>query len=92
VQTKLASAAFDLACTARAHLSHARDMAPKLPPAAAAALLPAAPLGLYLSALERQHFDLFAGRGGLGPWVDERPHARMLLQAELLWRTFKNTY
>ena len=91
VRTALAGVVFDMACQARAHLEHAREMSPKVPQAARAALLPAVPLEAFLSRLEQQQFDVFAA-GGLGPWVDGRPYARLLLQTKLLWHTMKNTY
>jgi len=92
VRAALAEATFDLASQARAHLVHARDMAPRLPAAAAAALLPAEPVAAFLARLEAQNFDVFAGGGGLGPWKDGRPHARLLLQAALLKHAVFNTY
>ena len=90
VREALAGVVFDLACVARDHLQHARAMAGSLPPAAHAALLPAVPVSAFLARLERQGFDVFAG--GLGPWVDGRPHARLQLMAALVWHTARNTY
>ena len=92
VRAALAEATFDLASQARAHLLHARDRAPRLPAAAASALLPAEPVAAFLARLEAQRFDVFAGGGGLGPWKDGRPHARVLLQATLLKHTLFNTF
>jgi ribulose-5-phosphate 4-epimerase/fuculose-1-phosphate aldolase len=45
----------------------------------------------FLARLEAQDFDVFAS-GGLGPWVDCRPHARLLLHSSLLWHTVRNTF
>ena len=85
------SPASDLACQARAHLDHARAMAASLPPDAAAALLPAEPISFFLDRLEAQGFDVFRD-GGLGPWADGRPYARLALQFKLLKHAVKNTY
>lgn len=52
------------------HLDDARDMAGKLPLTARPLLLPAVGTGLYLDALERADFDVFAphlARGGFSP-------------------------
>ena len=62
-----------------------------LPLAARAALLPAVPADRFLRRLERQGFDVFA-EGGLGPWRDGRPYARLLLHAELLAKTVSNDF
>jgi phytoene/squalene synthetase len=92
VRAALVEATFDLASQARAHLLHARGMAPRLPAAAAAALLPAEPVAAFLDRLEAQRFDVFAGGGGLGPWRDGRPHARLTLHAKLLKHALLNTF
>jgi hypothetical protein len=91
VREALAGVVYELACQARDHVAHARAMAASLPPAAHAALLPAVPVSAFLARLERQNFDACAS-GGLGPWVDGRPHARLLLQGSLLWHTARNTF
>lgn len=91
VMEKIRGVTFDLACQARAHLDHARAMATSLPPDAAAALLPAEPISFFLDRLEAQGFDVFR-EGGLGPWADGRPYARLALQFKLLKHAVKNTY
>ncbi len=91
VREALAGVVYDLACQAREHIAHARAMAGALPPAAHAALLPAVPVSAFLARLERQNFDACAS-GGLGPWVDGRPHARLLLLGSLVWHTARNTF
>ncbi len=90
VRDAIRAACFDLACTARAHLSHARDQAPRVPSAAPAALLPAVTVGRFLDRLEAHNFDPFAG--GLGPWVDDRVGAHSRLHLALLGNTLFNTY
>ena len=92
VREALRSACFDLACTARAHLLHAREQAPRLPPAAHAALLPATAVGRFLDRLEAQNFDPFIQGKGLGPWVDDRVGAPLRLHGDLLWKTLRNEY
>ena len=91
VREALAGVVFDLACQAREHLRHARALAGALPPAAHAALLPAVPVAAFLARLEQQNFDALA-TGGLGPWLDGRPHARLLLMGSLMWHTARNSY
>lgn len=90
VRDAIRAACFDLACTARAHLSHARDQAPRVPSAAPAALLPAITVGRFLDRLEVHNFDPFAG--GLGPWVDDRFAAHARLHGDLLIKTLFNNY
>ncbi len=87
----MAGVVYDLACMAQDHLKHARAMSAQLPREAHAALLPAVPVSAFLARLEQQHFDVFAA-GGLGPWVDGRPYARLALMGSLLWHTVRNTY
>lgn len=88
---KIKGAVFDLACQALAHIEHARDLAPRVPHQAVPALLPAVPVHRFLRRLEHQQYDVFAA-GGLGPWQDGRPYARLLLQLDLLKHTVRNTY
>jgi phytoene/squalene synthetase len=82
---------FDVACQAKAHIDHARGMQKLVPSAARAALLPAVCVDRFLRRLEAQNFDIFSG-GGVGPWSDGRPYARLLLQSELLRFTVTNSY
>ena len=92
VREALRSACFDLACTARAHLLHAREQAPRLPHAAHSALLPAAAIGRFLDRLESQNFDPFIEGKGLGPWVDDRVGAPLRLHVDLVWKTLRNEF
>ena len=90
VAQRITDAVFDLACQARAHTRHARDMAANVPAAAVPALLPAVTVERFLTQLELQQFNIFSG--GLGPWMDSRPLARLYLQGELLLHTVRGTY
>lgn len=91
VERGLRGAVEALAGSAGAHLSAARALAPRLPPAAAAALLPAVAVDAFLARLRANAYDPFAG-GGLGPWIDARPHARIALHSKLIWATARNHY
>ena len=91
IRAALADVVFDMASQAQAHLDHARAMSPRLPQASRAALLPAVPLQAFLSRLEQQQFDVFSV-GGLGPWADGRPYARISLQSALIYHTLRNSY
>lgn len=82
---------FDMACQAKAHLDHAREMAHLLPTEAKAGLLPAVGIGRFLDRLEAQNFDVFS-TNGLGPWQDGRPYARFLLQLDYVKHTITNTF
>ena len=80
----LRDAVFELACVARAHVDHSRQLASRLPPAASAALLPAVPLARFLCRLEAQGFDVCAAAAQTGVWADGRALARVYLQLDLL--------
>ena len=89
---KLRDAVFDLACVARSHVEHARQLAPLLPPGAAAALLPAVPVWRFLTRLEAQQFDVCTAAARTGVWTDGRALSRVYLQLDLLRHVVKGTY
>jgi len=91
VRSAIADVVFDMASQARAHLDHARSLSSSLPQSSKAALLHAQPLQAFLTRLEQQRFDVFSS-GGLGPWVDGRPHARVLLQGSLIYHTMRDSF
>jgi NADH dehydrogenase [ubiquinone] 1 alpha subcomplex assembly factor 6 len=82
----LKDAVLDLASSARAHLTEARALAPRLPRGAAAVLLPGALAGQFLGALERAGFDVFAPglpAGGVS-------HLRRAVLVK--WHSLRGTY
>jgi len=58
---------YDVACEARAHIIHARQLMKDVPPEARVALMPAVLCDLFLDRLERHNFDLFDPALGLLP-------------------------
>ena len=89
---KLQEAVFELACVARSHIEHARQLRRDVPYAATAALLPAVPIWRFLDRLEAQGFDIVQASAQSGSWSDGRPLARVYLQLDLLRHALKGTY